>query len=98
MDAVSSRLGRVPKDEGELIALRKQPMPRIPWPYWGSHELDYHAMGEQHYRLSFGGIDAEGFYVYDNGTPERGWYHRRPTWTSDGVPSEEASEETEDAE
>lgn len=99
VDAISQRLGRVPKDEDELVALRKQPMPRIPWPQWGAHELSYHAMGEHHYALSFGGIDAEGFYVYDSGAPERGWYHcRKPPWALDDVPSEGASGETSDAE
>ena len=97
--AVSSRLGRVPEDEDELISLRKEPMPRIPWPYWRSHALNYHAMGDRHYRLSFGGIDAEGFYVYDNGTPERGWYRCwTPPWLiSDDSSTEETPEETEDA-
>ncbi len=26
------------------------------------------------YLLDIGGIDAEGYYVYDSVAPERGWY------------------------
>jgi hypothetical protein len=92
VDVISRRLGRVPRNEAELVALRKQPMPRIPWPQWGTHELSYHAIGERHFALVFGGIDAEGFYVYDSGTPERGWYHCwKPTWASAGRSAEESS-------
>jgi hypothetical protein len=89
VDAISQRLGRVPKNEEELVKLREEPMPRIPWPEWGHHDLRYHAISEHRFALCFGGIDAEGVYVYDSGTPERGWCPSwRPPWRSQGNPSE----------
>jgi hypothetical protein len=72
--AIAERSGRVPKNEEELVKLRGRPMPVIPWPHWGRHNIQYRAISDERFVLYFGGIDAEGFYVYDSGTPERGWY------------------------
>jgi hypothetical protein len=73
VDTISLRLGRVPNDEEELVELRKQPMPRIPWPHWGGHDIQYHAIDENRFELYFGGIDMERLYVYDSSAPEKGW-------------------------
>jgi hypothetical protein len=78
--AISQRLGRVPREQSELVKLRGKPMPIIPWPHWGRHDIRYRAISAERFALSFGGIDAEGLYVYDSGAPERGWY-----WSFDPV-------------
>jgi hypothetical protein len=79
--AISQRLGGVPRDQSELVKLRGKPMPVIPWPHWGHHNVQYRAIGAERFALYFGGIDAEGYYAYDSGAPERGWY-----WSWEGVP------------
>jgi hypothetical protein len=78
VEAVSRRLRRVPESEKELVKLRGQPMPSIPWPSWGCHTVHYQAIGTQRFLLHFGidysvGTDACMYYVYDGGAPERGW-------------------------
>ena len=50
VDAISRRSGRVPKNREELVKLRGKPMPIIPWPHWGHHNLQYRAISAERSR------------------------------------------------
>ena len=63
IDAISKRLGRVPKDEAELIELCGKPMPEIGW----DEDCHYYATDANHFELHL------GEWVYDSRTPERGF-------------------------
>jgi hypothetical protein len=80
VDAIAARSGRVPRSEEELVRLQGKPMPSVPWPHWGRHGVHYRAISAERFALYFGGIDAEGYYAYDSGAPERGWHWRPSSW------------------
>ncbi len=68
LQAVTERLGRVPKDEDEAATLVGRPLPSLP--SWGP--IGYESLGGKHYVLGFG-YDM-GCYEFDSERPERGWY------------------------
>ena len=69
IDAISKRLGRVPKAEGELIELRSKPMPEINWE-GETYRIGYHATDVGHFELE---LHLGDVWVYDSRTPEKGW-------------------------
>ena len=67
IDALSKRLGRVPKAEEELIELQGKPMPEISWE-GETYRIGYRATDAKHFELHMGNV-----WVYDSRTPEEGW-------------------------
>ena len=71
-NAACARLGRAPKDEGELIKVLGKPMPKINVGY-SLGPIHYAYIGPGHFQLSF--INANwNISLYDSQTPKRGWY------------------------
>ena len=73
IDAISKRLGRVPKDEAELVKLRGKPMPEISRGLGGDfHRIDYYATDANHFWLEI--YYDEEFWYYYSSVPQQGWH------------------------
>jgi hypothetical protein len=72
VDQVCGRLGRIPRDQKELVSLLGKPMPQ-----WSTdrfrERMYYRQIDPDRYELGFG--EDFGWFVYDSGTPDRGWHH-----------------------
>ncbi|MHB1037718.1 MAG: hypothetical protein ACYC35_24710 [Pirellulales bacterium] len=73
VEAIRSRLGRVPKDEEELVRLLGCPMPSVCRVQAGlPTPISYRRRGPSRYDLTF--LDDE-IYFYDSDAPTQGWTH-----------------------
>lgn len=73
IDVISQQLGRVPKSTEELEKLRRERMPEFRWGWHTTHSIRYRAVDARRFQLYFG-YDM-GEWLYDSGTPEKGWQH-----------------------
>ncbi|MFL5329977.1 MAG: hypothetical protein ACJ8C4_13815 [Gemmataceae bacterium] len=71
LEDIRTRLGRVPTDEAELIALRGKPMPKA-YDQGALYPVDYLRTTDTTYRLHYESWATDD-WTYDSTKPHEGW-------------------------